>query len=173
MTYGRRGLILCAAAALGGCATATPYQALMPERGGYSEERLAPHRYRVLFAGNPHTSVERVERHLLRRAAEVTLAQGYSWFRVERRSVEGDVQTIQTRWGPMRVSRGQGASNWRNYGAFYTRGGLKLLKPLWRRVAGGPGEAYEASAEIVLGRGTAPGTEDAFDAHEVLQKLRG
>ena len=173
MAYWRTGLILALAAGLAGCATPTPYQPLVAERGGYSEQKLAEDRYRVVFAGNPHTSAESVERHLLRRAAELTLAQGYEWFRVDRRALQGDVRTIQTRWGPMQVSRGAGAAKWRNYGAFYTRTGLKLLKPIWRRVSGGPGEALEASAEIVLGRGPAPQSEDVFDAREVLRQLKG
>ena len=171
MAY-RRTALLLALAALSACATPTPYQALVPERGGYSEQRLAENRYRVVFAGNAHTSPEQLEAHLLRRAAELTLERGYEWFTVSGQRVEGEVKTIQTRWGPMRVSRGPGSQSWRNYGSFYVRPGLKLLNPIWRRISRGTGDALEARAEITLGRGPRPQANGVFDARQVMQEMR-
>ncbi|OYW82700.1 MAG: hypothetical protein B7Z20_13560, partial [Sphingobium sp. 32-64-5] len=66
--------------ALAGCATSTPYQPLSPSNqvsGGYSDEQLAPDRFRVTFAGNTLTSRDKVEGFLLYRAAELTVRQNY------------------------------------------------------------------------------------------------
>lgn len=154
---------------LAACASPTPYQSLVPERGGYSEERISENQYRVVFVGNPHTPPDRVEQFLLRRAAELTLQHGYDWFRATNKVVEGNIRTIQTSRGPVRVSRGRGYSSWGNYGAIWTRSGLGILKPIWRSVRPGKGEAVEASAEIVLGRGVPPQVDGVIDARGLLQ----
>lgn len=166
----RTGFTLAALLALAACATPTPYQPLTAERGGYAEERLAEDRYRVVFAGNARTPAEQVENYLLRRAAELTLERGYGWFRVSDQRTEGNIRTIQTPSGPVRVAQGEGYRGWRDYGNVYTRSGFGLFGPIWRSLSPG-GENLEASAEIVLGRGAAPGEEGVFDAREVLQRL--
>lgn len=170
-----RSMFMAGLMALGltACATPTPYQPLERERGGYSEERLSEDRYRVVFVGNAHTEPEQVERFLLRRAAELTLRNGYGWFRATNRAVEGDVRTIQTSRGPVRISRGRGYSDWSNYGRFYTRSGLGFLKPIWRRINPPSGEAVEASAEIVFGKGPPPQTEEVIDARQLLRETSG
>ena len=163
-------LVLAALAALGGCMSATPYQAFAPGRGGYSDERLGDNRYRVVFAGNEATSAEAVGNGLLRRAAELAVDQGADWFRVSQQATEGEVREIDTRLGRVRVSRGAGYGAWRNYGSFYTASGLGFFPALWRRAHGG--ERLEASAVIELGQGPAPTGEGVFTASEVLAKLR-
>lgn len=166
-------LILAAAGALalGACATPTPYQPFAAEQGGYREEKLGEARYRVTFAGNEATSPEQVGDHLLRRASELTLNQGYDWFVVANRAVEGDIHEIQTRYGKVRVSRGPGYESWRNYGRVYTSSGFGLVGPIWRSIRSGGGERLEASAEITLGRGPAPQQDGVFDARRVLQEM--
>lgn len=166
-----KGMIVAGsiALALGACATPTPYQALEPDEGGYSEERLSEKQYRVVFRGNARTSPEQVERFLLRRAAELTLENGYDWFRATNRLVGGRGYTIQTSRGPVRISRGPGYSGWDDYSRFYTRSGLGLLKPIWRRISPPSGEAVEASAEVVFGKGSPPQVEGVIDARRLLQ----
>ncbi|HWH22140.1 MAG TPA: hypothetical protein VNT25_02440 [Allosphingosinicella sp.] len=165
-------LLAAAGLSLSACATPTAYQPMVPQKGGYSEERLSENQFKVMFAGNPHTPPERVSQFLLRRAAELTLAEGYDWFRVTNRATEANVRTIQTSRGPVRVSDTPGYGPWRNYGGFYTRSGFKLFTPLWRHITGrAGGEALEASAEIVLGRGPAPQGENVFEAKKVLGEL--
>jgi len=154
-----------------GCVGPTPYQPLAPQSGGYTEERLSENQYRVVFTGNEHTAPALVEQFLLRRAAELTLKAGYDWFRPTNRVVEGRIRTIQTSRGKVRVSEGPGYSSWDNYGAFFTRPGRGLLKPIWRRINPPSGEAVEASAEIVLGRAPVPQVEGALDARQLLQTL--
>lgn len=170
-----RSMFLAGALTLGltACATPTPYQPLERERGGYSEERLSENQYRVVFVGNAHTEPEQVERFLLRRAAELTLEHGYDWFRATNRVVEGDIRTIQTSRGPVRISRGRGYSDWSNYGRFYTRSGLGFLKPIWRKINPPSGEAVEASAEIMFGKGPPPQAEGIIDARQLLRKASG
>ena len=164
---------LAATLALSACASPTPYQPVDPKNGGYSEERISQNQYRVVFRGNAHTPPEQVEQYLLRRAAELTLKEGYDWFRPTNRVVEGRVRTIQTTRGTVRVSEGPGYSGWDNYGSFFTRSGTGFLKPIWRRINPPSGEAVEASAEIVLGRNPVPQIQDAVDARKLLQKVAG
>lgn len=169
----RRSLIILAglALAVSGCATPSAYAPMANgESSGYYEERLGEGRYRVAFAGNAHTSRERVEEYLLRRAAELTLQQEQDWFRVLNRRTEGNVRVIQTPNGPVRVSQGPGYRGWRDYGNIYTRTGFGLFGPIWRSLTPS-GERLEASAEILLGSGTAPGQEGVFVARDVLKEL--
>lgn len=166
--------LLAAAAtlALSACVTATPYGPASPQsRYGYSEQRVDADRYRVTFAGNSVTSREQVEMALLLRAAEVTTQSGYDWFATVNRATDRDVR-YQATPDPFyrdRYSRFWGPS-WR----YYRRGAWSRWgDPFWghdidiREI-----DRYEASAEIVMGRGPKPaGDPNAFDAREVMQNL--
>ena len=165
-------------AALGGCMTATPYQAYVPEgaagtHGGFSEQRIAPDRFRVTFHGNEMTSRERVEGYLLYRAAELTLQNGYDSFAMEREGMEHEVRTYAQQhydpwWGPY----------WRPYWGYY-RGGYGWS--YWDPRMGGPFwgsyvdtrtvEAFEARAEISMRKGTNPGDPRVMDARAVMARL--
>ncbi len=164
-------LATAAALALSACATATPYgPAGVDSRYGYSEQRVDADRYRVSFAGNSVTSREQVEMALLLRAAEVTAENGYDWFSTVNRATDRDVrlQGIPDPFYRDRYSPFWGPS-WR----YYRRG---YWSP-WRDPFGPDFDVreidrYEASAEIVMGRGPKPaGDPDAFDAREVIQNL--
>ena len=61
--------------------------------GGFSDVRLETDRFRVTFAGNSLTSRETVERYLLYRAAELTVAQGADWFSVVERQTDRKART--------------------------------------------------------------------------------
>ena len=163
---------------LASCATPTPYrpQGGGYDRTGYSDYQIESNRFRVSFAGNSMTSRETVERYLLFRAAELTLERGFDWFVMADRNTERHSNTYIDRpfssgaygyWGPSWRYRSPrfGWRTWDPYGG----------DPFWdstidvRTV-----EQYEATAEIVVGRGPKP-VEDrrAFDAHEVVDRLRG
>ena len=164
-------LAATAALALSACATATPYGPAGPQsRYGYSEQRVDSDRYRVSFAGNSVTSREQVEMSLLLRAAELTLESGHDWFATVNRATDRDVRLQGTPdpfyydryspfWGP----------SWR----YYRRGSWSL----WRDPFGPEFDMreidrFEASAEIIMGRGAKPaGDANAFDAREVFQNL--
>ena len=175
----RISVALTALLLVAGCATATPYQPLDPQSrfsGGYSDQRIEPDRFRVTFRGNSLTSRETVETYLLYRAAELTLAQVYDWFSMADRNTERHSRTYVDRpfgpgpwgwWGP----------RWSYFGPRY---GWRSWDPFWGDPFWGDTvdvrtvNRYEASAEIVLGRG--PRRNDggrSFDARAVVENLRG
>lgn len=61
------------------CGCATPYQKL-GKRGGYSDEKINEHVYRVTFQGNTRTKDELVYKYFLKRSAELTLEKGFNYF---------------------------------------------------------------------------------------------
>ena len=67
------------AALIGSASCATPYQAL-GSRGGYHNYRITGDTFKVSFRGNSATRLETVELYLLRRAAEITLEHGFTYF---------------------------------------------------------------------------------------------
>ena len=167
-------LLIAASAALvlGACATATPYQ---PQgyggvRGGYAEQRLEDNRYRVTFAGNSVTSRDIVEMSLLLRSAELTVQNGYDWFSTVNRATDRDTRYF-TMPDPFYASRY--GPYWDPYWRFQRRGYWSRWDPFWgndfdvQQV-----DRYEASAEILMGRGAKPADDpNAFDAREVIQNL--
>ncbi|HET9159723.1 MAG TPA: hypothetical protein VFN88_03855 [Caulobacteraceae bacterium] len=162
---------------LAACATATPYQPLTTHgttTGGYSELKVTNNRFRVMFTGNTLTSRETVERYLLFRAAEVTLGEGADWFEIADRHTDHQSRTYYDR-DPFGYGYGMW---WRPTWAYVGRGRYVRIDP-W-----GPGPfwpndfstetvtKYEASAEIVIGKGPKPANDPAaFDAHEVVNNL--
>jgi hypothetical protein len=168
-------VIAAAALTLGACATATPYApaGYNGQRGGYAEQRLEDNRYRVSFSGNSVTSREQVEMGLLLRAAELTTESGYDWFATVNRATDRDTRfqsygdPFYDRYGPF------WGPSWR----YYRRGYWSPWgDPFWgrndfdvRQI-----DRYEATTEIVLGRGAKPaGDANAFDAREVISNLGG
>ena len=168
---------LALVASLGACTTApTPYQPYIAEsadgiHGGYSDQRLAPNRFRVKFHGNELTSRERVEHYLLYRAAEITVANGYDWFAVADRHTEHDVQTYVQRtplgayWHP----------NWRYYRPSY---GWDTWypgydRPFWAdTIDVTTVEAFEVEAEIILKKGAPSSTDrQALDARRIMAEI--
>lgn len=177
-----RALAIAAVLGLGGatvtaCATATPYQPNIRGQavsGGFSEARITADRWKVNFAGNSLTSRDTVERYLLFRAAELTLAQGYDGFILADREVSRDRRTYYD--PPIGASRYGG---WRPYWRYYgPRYGWRTWDPWSRdpffgdRMDMRTVERYEASAEIVMYRGGSPaGPERTFNAREVVENL--
>jgi hypothetical protein len=81
-----RGLIylLASLTSVLGC-RATPYQKLGTDTsGGYSEKSLGDDMYFIRFSGNASITDATLRRYLYRRAAEVTLKNGYPYFIVVR-----------------------------------------------------------------------------------------
>ena len=167
------------------CTTApTPYQPYRPEvsrgvHGGYSEQRVAPDRFTVKFHGNELTSRDRVEGYLLYRAAELTVQNGYDWFRIIDRHTEHDVQTYVRPDPFYRPWYGPDYGYWRPHWRYYQPGmgwGVwhpELGDPFWaNRMDVRTIENFEAEAEIVLGKGVPPANDaQAFDARRVMADL--
>lgn len=170
---------LAGSATLAGCMTATPYQpATASSRLGFWDEQIESNRFRVSFAGNSLTARETVERYLLYRAAELTVQNGGDHFILVTRDTETRTETYRSPgafygpgpwgyWSPSwRFYRGP-RWGWRSYDPFWD-------DPFWRdrdwdyRTV----RQYEATAEIVIGRGPKPGDNvRAFNAREVLDRL--
>ncbi len=161
-----------AALALAACATATPYQPLGygSDRGGYAEQRLESNRYMVTFAGNSVTSRDTVEMYMLYRAAELTVRDGYDWFATVNRATDRDSRYVGT---PDPAFRSRYGPYWNPYWRFYSGGYWSPWDPFWGRdMDVREITRYEATAEIVMGRGPKPASDpNAFDAREVLENL--
>ena len=153
-------LISLAACALAGCATApTLYQpAAGPDAVGYSEYRIEPGRYRITFRGGPGAPPEQVSDYALLRAADLALAEGYDWFRVSDRFMEGRPDR-----GP-RVSFGVGGASFgrrSGVGVGVSSGGMSL----------GGGPSVSATIEVLMGKGDRPRGADTYDARGLRQNL--
>lgn len=173
---------LALATALAGCATPTPYQPNVPGQttsGGFSEVRLESNRFRVNFQGNTLTSRETVEGYLLFRAAELTVQTGYDWFSVIDRDTDRQTRTYVEPDPLYRPFYGSAYGGWRPYWRYSSRGfGWRtwdpfIGDPFWsERVDVRTVDRYEASAEIVMGRGPKPGDPRSFEARDVIGNLR-
>ena len=161
------------------CVTATPYQ---PEvrgqriHGGYSEQRLTNNRFRVTFDGNTLTSRERVEGYLLYRAAELTIKEGFDWFRIVDRETDWDRREYIE---PSPFYRPwYGYVYWRPYWRYYRpHHGWQYWYPYGDNPFWADGidvravEEFEAHAEIEMGRGIMPHEKNIFDARKVRDEL--
>lgn len=170
-----------AAALLASCSTATTYRPATGTgfaRTGFSDIEVEPNRFRVTFAGNGYTPRETVERYLLFRAAELTVQKGDDHFIVVDRDTDKQTRTYTTPgfggyggfgagfgyWGPSWRYRGRGFG-WRGWDPYFG-------DPFWdRSVDVSTVDRYEATAEIVTGKGRKPDNVRAFDAHAVMERL--
>lgn len=150
-----------AALAIAACATApTVYQpAVGPKAVGYTEYRIEPGRYRVTFRGGPGAPPQRVMDLALVRAADLALADGYDWFRVTDRFVEG----LPDRGPRLGVGVGGG-----DYGR---RSGVSLGLGTSFNLGGGP--ASSATLEVMMGKGPRPPGGDVYDARALRENLGG
>ena len=177
----KRLALACAAAGalvtLAGCETATPYQPLNAAHagaGGYSDHQIENNRFQVSFSGNSVTSRETVERYLLFRAAELTLAQGFDWFETDARYTDRKTETFATP-DPLGCTYGPGwcSGFWGPRWRYYRRGVWANWDPWMTQ----PLEVHEitrftASAEVVMHKGAKPATGTrAFDARDVISHL--
>jgi hypothetical protein len=151
-------------AVLAGCATPAPYAPRAPgQQTGYTDQELAPNRWRVTFTGNSATPREQVENDLLLRAAEVTLAAGYNHFLFDTRDTQAQTRvTAFPEYQP---------------GPFWGRGWG--FRPAFGYDPFGPDvdivttTRYQAYAEIVVMTDEQASHEPrAVDARAVTQNLR-
>ncbi|MDF7777368.1 hypothetical protein P1X14_19075 [Sphingomonas sp. AOB5] len=167
---------LAAGIAVASCAYPTPYQpaGTASDRNGYSDQQIENDRFQVNFAGNSLTSRETVERYLLYRSAELTLQKGFDHFILVSRDTETRTTTTVDRswgnpgpWGYWRPSWRwyRPRYGWRSWDPFYD-------DPFMRDFDVRTINQYQATAEIVVGRGPKPGSNvRAFDAREVIDRL--
>lgn len=155
----KRLLATIAVFALAACASApTTYSpAASSDEMGYREQRLETERYRVSFRGNSVLKGPQVEDMALRRAAELTLQNGYQWFHVVSRNTD----LADGRYSPSGPSIGIGGSS----GSFGSGIGVGIGFNF-----GGDSREYQSTLEILMGRGDKPADPNAYDAQQVLAR---
>jgi hypothetical protein len=177
------GAIASGTLLLAGCATETAYRPATGTgfaRVGYSDHQVEANRFQVTFSGNSYTSRDTVEKYLLYRAAELTVQQGGDYFIMADRNTDHSSRSYTTPgiggpgygyggwggyWGPSWRYFGRGYG-WRSWDPFFG-------DPFWdRNVDIQTVDKYEASAEIIIGRGPKPRDNvRAFDAKEVIAHI--
>lgn len=175
-----------AALMLGACVSETTYHPATGrgfDQTGFSDRQVEQNRFLVSFAGNSSTPRDTVERYLLFRAAEITLQNGGDYFVMVNRDTDLQSRTYTTPgFGPGWGYGGFGGywgPSWRYYGGGFGYGRGFGWSPWY---GGGFGafndfdirtvQRYEASAEIVVGRGPIPRDNlRAFDAHQVVERI--
>jgi hypothetical protein len=155
------------------CATGPVYRPRGPgDTVGYTDQRLTQNRFRVTFAGGAGTQREQVEDYLLRRAAEVTLQNGFSHFVFDARDTEPRTYyrsgfTPRSSFG---VGFGLGPRYWGPQSWYYSN--FVFGDPFYSRYDAYPVTRYDAYSEIVALMPAQAQTEpDAIDAREVLAAL--
>src|SRR6476661_5248930 len=158
-------LIAGAGLALSACASLGPYGAQASPGGqGYAEQRIESNRFRVTYNGVGAPGP--VSDYALLRAAELTTSQGYDWFEVTQRWIDGRPDSA----GGMQpnVGVGFGSSSYGGrYGNYSTSGvgvgvGLNFTGP----------SATSTTLEVLMGNGPKPDRPEAYDAREVQSSLR-
>ena len=146
--------------ALAACATPTVFApAARPGAPGYVETRIEHDRWRVTFRGGSDADQRRVEDLTLLRAAQLTLSQGYDWFRVTQRYADAEPPR-----GPT-LSVGASSDNYGRHGGGSFGVGVGGI-PL------GGGPLFAQTLEIVMGKGDPPREPDAYDAHDIVRSIR-
>jgi hypothetical protein len=185
MQFGRKvaiALIGASTLMVAGCATETTYRPATGTgfyRTGYSDQQLEPDRFMVSFAGNTVTSRDTVERYLLFRAAQLTLANGYDYFVMADRDTQLRSRTYSTpgAYGPGFGGWGGGwwGPSWRYYGRGF---GWRSWDPFWGDPFFGNNmdintiDRYEATAEVVMRKGPIPRDNlRAFDARAIVNTI--
>jgi hypothetical protein len=185
LSFGFRGGIAKVAAGalavtlLAACETGPVYKPRGPgESVGYTDLQLTPTRYRVTFSGSSSTRREDVENYLLRRSAELALANGFTHFAFDARDTQARTYYRQDfaadPWfGYPYYGRGWYWSSWPYYGAPYR--GFGWGGPYGPYGYGGdlrPVTSFSAYAEIVmLNDAQSANNPEAIDAQSLLQRL--
>lgn len=153
----KRFAVLCLLT-LTACETPTLYQpAPRPDAVGYSDYQIEPGRYRVTFQGGGGAPAAQVEDYALLRSAQVTVRDGFDWFRVVDRS---GFRAPPRSGSSISVGAGTGG---------FGGGGLGLGLGTAFDLSGGP--AVTRSMEILAGRGPLPQGAGAYDARAVISHL--
>jgi hypothetical protein len=150
-----------AALALAACTTPTVFAPMQRADGpGFSETRIEADRWRITFRGGSDAGPDRVSDLTLLRAAQLTLQQGFDWFRITQRF--GEAQPPR---GPF-LSVGGGTSS-------YGWGGGSAVGVGVSGIPLGGGQMLSETIEVVMGRGPTPqGDPSVYDARDVSRSIR-
>jgi hypothetical protein len=152
-----------AALSLAACATTpTVYQpAAGPNAVGYSDYRIEPGRYRVMFQGGTGAPPEQVMDYAIMRAADLTLSEGFDWFRVSDSSV---VATGGGSSGP-HIGLGIGGASFGGASAVGVGVGTGF------DLGGSRYGASAATVEVFMGHGSMPAGLNVYDARAVRRAM--
>lgn len=158
--------VALSALTLAACASLAPYG---PSRGpsgqGFSEQRIEGDRYRVSYrgVGAPGPVADRA----LLRAAQLTTEQGYDWFEVTQRYIDGRPDSAGGMRPSVSLGYGGGSYGGGRYGRYSSSGvgvgvGLNFSGP----------SPTATVLEVRLGHGARPDRVEAYDARDVQRNLR-
>jgi hypothetical protein len=157
-------LLLVSVMSLYACGSSSQYVAGGSEGlGSSTESRLTDDRYRVTFIGDEAATSDQVKDLALMRAAELTLANDYDWFRVV--SQQTEESTTSTTTAPVQQV------TTRDCGAL---GCTTTITPAYtgtQIVTVREEDRYTTSIEIVMGDGTLRDPTVAYDARELHNSL--
>lgn len=157
----KRTLIITAALfGLAACATPTVYAPASGPRAsvGFTDYRIETGRYRVTYTGGGGAPMSQVADYAMLRAAEVSVRDGYDWFRVVERR---DQRVGGGGAGGPRVNLGLGSGGYRRGGGVSVGVGTSF------DLSGGP--AWSRTLEVIAGKGAAPKDRDVYDARDIIR----
>lgn len=141
------------------CETPVVYApAASPRSSGFTEQKIEADRIRVSFRGAGPPA--QINDYALLRAADLTLQEGYDWFRIVRRD-----QDMAPNAGRSSVSLGTGSTTFGRHSSVGFGVGLGTFD-----LSGGP--MRTVSLEIKLGKGATPDDRDVYDARSVARSIR-
>lgn len=148
--------------ALAACAAVGP-AAYGPadEKGfGYQETRIEANRFRIVYNGSGGMPPEMVEDYALRRAAELTLSEGYEWFRITARDIAHEER------GGVSIGAGFGTGTYGRRSSVGVGVGGDLGK------VGGQ-DYFSVRMEVLMGSGEAPDDGGVYNAQSLLSAIGG
>lgn len=152
--------IALTALALAGCAASGPplYSAADKDGFGYSERQIESDRYQIVYRGSAGMQPNVVQNYGLRRAAELSLTNGYDWFHVVTR------QMVKDQRGGVDLGLGVGTGS---YGR-HTGVGVGVGTDIGRV---GAKDYVTLTMEVIMGHGKRPEGGDVYVAADVLRSL--
>lgn len=126
---------------------------------GFYETRIEQDRYRLVYRAAPKMPRDRADDFALLRAAEMTLQNGYDWFRITSR----ETSVIQPS-GPV-ISLGTGSASYGRSSSVGVGVGTSF------QLGGGPTPLL--TLDLQMGKGARPDDRSAYDARDVAETIRG
>ena len=130
-----------------------------PNGPGFYETKIEQDRYRITYRANGRMTRDRVEDFTLLRAADLTLGQGYDWFRVVSKG-----GAVDHGGGGPTLSLGTGSTSFGRHSAVGVGVGTSF------NLGGPPAQAL--TMEIQMGKGEVPNDREAYDAADVARTVR-
>lgn len=159
-------VLVAAGLALSACASLGPYGPQTSSGGqGFTEQQIESNRFRVTYygVGSPGPVADRA----LLRAAELTTAQGYDWFEVTQRWVDGRPDSGGGMTPSVGVGFGSSSGSGRHGG--WSSSGVGVGVGL---NFSGPSQT-STTLEVVMGNGQRPDRPNAYNARNVQDSLSG